>query len=550
MTVIVLSGIMRLLISQIMESQILKSDILYQNYSVNAYSLGAENTTIHTEHNWDEGTVIRAATCAEDGIILYRCAGCGTARNDIIPATGEHKWDRGVITRLSTCTRKGIRTLTCKVCGETMEKNISKNPQNHTAIEVRDAVEVSCLTDGYTGDTYCKGCGVLISEGEVIECAGEHKWDRGIITRLSTCTRKGIRTLTCKVCGETMEKNISKNPQNHVATEVRDAVEAGSYTDGYTGDIYCTACGMLVSEGEIIPAMDVEMKTIHYRALLIGETGYSTRLNGPENDIACMNTLLNGISNRFEVYAQQDASMDEVLDLIDIAFENATEDDVSLFYYSGHGVTNSGEYYSGALQTVDYRYITTFDLAEMLSGIPGKIIVILDSCGSGATIYDGDGDEIDEDLEVSSEPNTGKSAEVLDFDPEVFNDDVMEAFEYYDPGLPVTPIESTIPGILRSGELRQSKFSVITSSSYEQNSQTTFLDGIWGGVLTRGIADAVGCRYPGGDYLGDMPADFNENSSVSFMELADYCIEYVAGRQKAMCYYGSGDMDLFIRDLK
>ena len=465
MTVAVLFGMIRLPVSKMMETQILKSDIHYQTHIVNANSLAVENMTVHTEHNWDEGTVTKAATCAGNGTILYKCIECGIERNEIIPATGEHKWDRGVITRLSTCTRKGIRTLTCKVCGETMEKKISKNPQNHTATEVRDAVEVS------------------------------------------------------------------------------------SFTDGYTGDTYCTACGALVSEGEIIPATGEKDKIVNYRALLIGETGYSTRLNGPENDIACMNALLSGISNHFEVYTQQDASMDEIIDLVDIAFEDATEDDVSLFYYSGHGVTNSGEHYSGALQTVDYRYITTFDLAEMLSGIPGKVIVILDSCGSGATIYDGDGDENDKGMDDSEDPYSVKGVEeVIDFDPEVFNDDVMEAFDCFDPGLSVTSDISAKPGMLRSGELRQSKFSVITSSSYEQNSQTTYLDGIWGGALTRGIAEAAGCIYPGGDYFGNMPADYDENSRVSFMELADYCIEYTTGRQNAMSYYGSGDTDLFIRE--
>ena len=40
----------------------------------------------------------------------------------------------------------------------------------------------------------------------------------------------------------------------HLNTEVRDAVDATCTEDGYTGDTYCTDCGKLVAEGEVIPA--------------------------------------------------------------------------------------------------------------------------------------------------------------------------------------------------------------------------------------------------------------------------------------------------------
>ena len=38
----------------------------------------------------------------------------------------------------------------------------------HTNREVRNAREATCTEDGYTGDTYCKDCGKLLSQGEVI----------------------------------------------------------------------------------------------------------------------------------------------------------------------------------------------------------------------------------------------------------------------------------------------------------------------------------------------------------------------------------------------
>ncbi len=41
---------------------------------------------------------------------------------------------------------------------------------------------------------------------------------------------------------------------NHSHTEVKDAVAAGCETEGYSGDVYCTDCGALVSEGSVVAA--------------------------------------------------------------------------------------------------------------------------------------------------------------------------------------------------------------------------------------------------------------------------------------------------------
>ena len=40
----------------------------------------------------------------------------------------------------------------------------------------------------------------------------------------------------------------------HESTEIRNAKEATYSEDGYTGDVYCTICGALVKQGEVIPA--------------------------------------------------------------------------------------------------------------------------------------------------------------------------------------------------------------------------------------------------------------------------------------------------------
>lgn len=38
----------------------------------------------------------------------------------------------------------------------------------------------------------------------------------------------------------------------HDTTEIRDAVEPTTESDGYTGDTYCTACGRKIADGKVI----------------------------------------------------------------------------------------------------------------------------------------------------------------------------------------------------------------------------------------------------------------------------------------------------------
>ena len=69
-----------------------------------------------------------------------------------------HKHTGGV----ATCKDKAI----CEICGEPYG-NLNSN--NHTGgTEIRGAKEATCTEEGYTGDTYCKGCGQMLSLGVAI----------------------------------------------------------------------------------------------------------------------------------------------------------------------------------------------------------------------------------------------------------------------------------------------------------------------------------------------------------------------------------------------
>lgn len=99
----------------------------------------------------------------------------------------------------------------------------------HTHTELRGAKEATCVEPGYTGDTYCKDCGALVSQGQVIPALG-HDWDAGKVTDEPDCENDGVRTFTCNACGETRTEAIAATGHTWDAGVVKK--EPGCTQDG------------------------------------------------------------------------------------------------------------------------------------------------------------------------------------------------------------------------------------------------------------------------------------------------------------------------------
>ena len=200
-------------------------------------------------HTWDNGVITKEATETEEGVKTYTCKTCGETKTEKIPVTSHH-WDQGTITKKATCTENGEKTYHCTDadCDKTYVETIPATGHQHT--EVRDKKEVTCEEDGYTGDTYCKDCGQLISKGAVVKATG-HSWNSGKVTEAATCKKEGTKTYTCKNCGETKTESIPKTEHqwdNGKVTKEATCKEEGSKT--YT----CSICGD--AKTEAIPKKD------------------------------------------------------------------------------------------------------------------------------------------------------------------------------------------------------------------------------------------------------------------------------------------------------
>lgn len=209
-------------------------------------------------HTWDNGVVTKDATETEEGVKTYTCKTCGETKTESIPVISHH-WDQGTVSKEATCTEDGEKTYHCtdEGCNKTWVETIPATGHQHT--EVCNKKEATCEEDGYSGDTYCKDCGQLISKGAMIKATG-HSWDDGKVSEETTCKKAGIKTYTCKNCGET--KTVAIPKKEHSFDEEKIQKKATCTEEGYTGDTYCTDCGELIQKGSATEKTDHNWKVV------------------------------------------------------------------------------------------------------------------------------------------------------------------------------------------------------------------------------------------------------------------------------------------------
>lgn len=200
------------------------------------------------DHSW-ELVSTTPATCIIGEIQHYKCSVCGETKDVTLSnPLGEHSWDNGKVTKEATCTEDGEKTYTCTVCNTTKTKVIPATGHQHK--EVRNAKKATCTEDGYTGDTYCTDCNTKLESGTVINKLG-HTWDNGVITKEATETEEGVKTYTCKTCGETKTEKIpvtSHHLDQGTITKKATCTENGEKT------YHCTDADCDKTYVETIPA--------------------------------------------------------------------------------------------------------------------------------------------------------------------------------------------------------------------------------------------------------------------------------------------------------
>ena len=135
------------------------------------------------------------------------------------------------------------------------------------------------------------------------------------------------------------------------------------------------------------------------RALLVGCDHFVTQEDtspSSENNVTRMAQTLSGGAMNLEVLVTRSAGIsgpEELMALIRDTFAEATEEDVSYFYISTHGLWEPGDPTDTMTLLLsdgrNERGITARQLRECFDEIPGIKVLMLDACHSGAVIGKG-----------------------------------------------------------------------------------------------------------------------------------------------------------------
>ena len=188
-------------------------------------------------HKFGDWTVVKEATCTEDGSRTRTCSVCGAVETETIKALGHSL--TAVAAKAATCTEPGNRAhWDCARCGKSFsdaaaKTEIAKDSWGIAALghdeATRAAVAATCYASGRTAETYCKRCGLVIDAGTVIPATGKHTYENGVC---STC---GVKNPLADVKGDTIKVD-SKNDKTAAGGGLVIKAD-GTITDDVLADI-------------------------------------------------------------------------------------------------------------------------------------------------------------------------------------------------------------------------------------------------------------------------------------------------------------------------
>ena len=270
-----------------------------------------------------------------------------------------------------------------------------------------------------------------------------------------------------------------------------------------------------------------------YRALLIGNTytGESNELPGCENDVDGMHTMLGRMTaTPYSVTVKKNIRAEEILSSISSTFGNASYNDVSLFYYSGHGANSVGAdgnptSYHAALVGTFQTYVSIARLKTELDKIPGKKVIIIDACHSGQFIAR-DGTM----TQVSSSAFNSQVVNLFANDDQFSGDVNRTAVVLAADGSELLSEEA--PAFIdRAGDTNFAKsgYYVITACRSEEKSVSTGYDSNgdgkidrYFGLFTYGLCYGNGWNLARNAAISSLNADLNKDSKVTLYEAYVY----------------------------
>ena len=231
-------------------------------------------------HSWDNGMVVKAATCQDTGMKRYTCTVCNATKTETIGTTNAHaygnwakvddathahtcsicaeketaphSWDGGTVTKAANCKETGTVMFTCTACHAVKTENIA---------------QLSVHTYDHDCDADCNVCGAMRSathnyknawssnsENHWHECSVCHD-KKDIAAHCAGAEPTETTAQTCTVCGYMIRAalghkhsyaDILSTDKNGHWYKCSGCEEKGSYTVhdfNNSCDIDCSICG-------------------------------------------------------------------------------------------------------------------------------------------------------------------------------------------------------------------------------------------------------------------------------------------------------------------
>lgn len=267
-----------------------------------------------------------------------------------------------------------------------------------------------------------------------------------------------------------------KSSKTSVATVSSSGVVTGKAPG--TATITCTAASGKKASIKVTVGYGSERTDYHFYAI-----GNSNYVNDPDaqpngvNDAAMMQKLFNEATYSGRKVATSrlalDANAQGITALLQEMASNAdiTEDDVTVFYYSGYGKVNGTAEELGALCGVNYNggsedIVTIDQVQSYLDQVPGRVVVIVDSHMSGRFIRE-------------------KSAgAVSQSDLTNINNRIISAF--------ATSTATNYNAKALTGSTVKSKYKIITSTAYNKVGYSASIGEKVHGLFSTYFADGCG----------------------------------------------------------
>jgi hypothetical protein len=221
-----------------------------------------------------------------------------------------------------------------------------------------------------------------------------------------------------------------------------------------------------------------------YRAYMVVQHDHESDHIMYRDDNIAMQNMLNGLGGtQYQLTIRADQTANQILSGLTSTFANATENDVSLFFFSSHGSS------SGYLSCYNNTYLNADMLRRTLDTIPGKKVLIICACYSGNLI--------------------GKDAEATaDAWAKGINNSFIDTFSRADRANLAAPNYY----VITSASSRETSFSrIYDNSGYERHKIS---------ILALVLAKGCGWYYPNGACR--MYADTNNDGRITLHEAHTY----------------------------